>query len=384
MGKAVEHDMSPYLPLSDLAKTWLPLWNPYPYPSPYPPLVAVLSQGFAAVGYDNTVRINFWLEALSFGTLVLLLLRWWGGPWYREEKLLVMAVLGTCSAFTEDIRCGQVMAMLAVLLVLAWLALRRGRDVAGGLLLGLFIAVKLIAWPLVFFLLWQRRWRAVGTAAGVVLLANVIGLAVLGWPTVLDYYARVGGSVAELWRGYEANLSAWAWGDRVFRGVGWGYRLEPAFAAPALAAVATWVFPLGLFSVGLWLAVRARAFDTAFGILCAVSILVSPVTWSFYSLLAAVPVAVLLKRLANGRVRAETWCLAGVFLSLLMAPQNFSQQIARAFGDPKVVSFAAGLLTQLPNLGLLGITWMLWRSDAAGVSAEQKTAKTDAENARVP
>lgn len=366
MGEAIRHGMSPYLPLSDLAKQWLPLWEPYPYPSPYPPFVAVASRGFAEIGYRTTVWVNFSIEVLSFALLCAVVMNWWGVRWLRWGTLLVGAMLFTCSPFTEDIRCGQVMAMLAAVLALAWLALRSGRDVTAGVLLGFFISVKLIAWPIVAFLLLRRRWGAVVAAGSVVFGANMLALAVLGFPVMLDYYSRVGGEVASLWRGYESNLSAWCWGDRVFRGCGWGFRVQPLVEAPLAAKVATWVFPLGILAGGMALALRARALDTAIGLLCVVSVLLSPVAWSFYVLLAVVPVAVLLKRMSLSRAPAEAWGLAAAFLVLAVAPQSFSQQIARAFGDPRTVSFAAGLLLQLPNLGLLGLAWMLWRTDSSG------------------
>lgn len=364
MGKAIHDGISPYLPLSELAALWLPEWHPYPYPSPYTPFVAALSTGITAIGYRGAVMLNFWMEVLSFAVLTVLLLRWWGGPWYRWEKLLAVILLWTCSPITVDLRCGQMMAMLALVLVAAWLALRDGRDTWGGALLGLFVAIKLITWPLLLFLILRQRWRAVAAAGVVVLVANLAGLATLGVPTVLDYYTRVGGTAAGIWRGYEANLSSWSWGDRIFRGVGWGYRLDPLINWPWAAAVGTWILPVLLLGVAMILAHRARTFDTAFGLLCAASIFLSPVSWSFYALLAIVPVAVLLKRLAERKAAAEVWGLTGIFLAMLIAPPDFSPQVARAFGDPKTVTFAAGLFTQLPNLGLLGLVWILCRTDA--------------------
>lgn len=178
---------------------------------------------------------------------------------------------------------GQLMSLLLILMVATWRALRSGNNIKGGGFLGCLIALKFIAWPVFIFLAIRRNWGAVIMAGVVTVSANLGAALLMGFDRILYYYLKVSAIVSPLYKAHEANFSMWTVGWRVFQGTGspvlLGLEAPPLVASPVMAHFISWAIPLGLIGVGLTLALRARSFDTSFGIPVRVSILVNPVAW---------------------------------------------------------------------------------------------------------
>lgn len=370
MGKAILQGANPYTPLPQLARAWLPKASPANHPTPYPPLVGLLGVPLALLSFESVVRV--WL-AVELGCLLaaLILLCRFSGVGVNPITLAVLYGLALVwRPVSDELRQGQFTSGLLLLLTASWLALRQNKDGLGGVLLGALISIKLIAWPVVLWLMLCRRWRAVRAAAACVVVAHLLALSTIGISGIVDYYVRVGPMNAALWRPSEGNYSAWAWGNRLFQGAGFSFVIQPWWKAPGLALVATYLFPTLLLCVGLWLARRAAGFDTAFSILIGVSILVSPVAWSFYLILTAIPIAVLASRLSIRGWPVETTVLAALALALLSIPADTYEHMARSFGErPEptsmlVVPFGPSLLLLTPVIGMFGLLWLTWRLDA--------------------
>src|SRR3712207_8756200 len=93
---------------------------------------------------------------------------------------VVMLLLS--SPLLATLALGQIYPVLALGLVAAWVADRRGRLSISGGALGLVVALKpslapVLLWPLV-----RRRWRAFGAALASGLAATLVGLVVAGPP----------------------------------------------------------------------------------------------------------------------------------------------------------------------------------------------------------
>ncbi len=368
MAKAILNGVNPYLPLPQLAGQWLSQANPADHPTPHPPLVGLLSLPLGLLSYETVALIWFIFELVCLLATLLLLLRWWGVS-LNPIKVAILFGLGLIwMPVNEELWQGQFMSCLLLLLVGAWLALRAEKQALGGALLGGMIAIKMMAWPIVLFLALRRQWRGAGAAAAVVITANLLAMAVLGVTTVTDYYLKVGPLNAKLWRPAEGNLSAWAWGIRLFEGAGFSYHLSPLWPAPTLALIATYALPLVVLLLGMALAWRAANFDTAFSLLTVVSILVSPIAWYFYLLLALIPLAVLARRLVAMGIPAEPSLLALGFFLLLSIKPGIYEQFVKSFAiEPAsqgmlTVPYAAGLLTLVPMAALLCLLWLVWRT----------------------
>jgi hypothetical protein len=369
MAKAILNGTNPYLPLPQLARLWLKQANPADHPTPYPPMAGILSLPLGFLSYERVVAIWLFAELTWLLITLLLLLRWWGTSLNPIKVALLFALSALWMPVNEELWQGQFMSCLMLLLVAAWLALRAGKQLLGGALLGGLIVIKMIGWPIVLFLALRRQWRSAGAAAVVIIAANLLATAVLGVTVVTNYYLKVGPLDAKIWRPAEGNLSAWAWGVRLFEGAGFSYHLAPWWPAPMLAFLATYGVPLAVLLVGMTLAWRAASFDTAFSWLVGLSILLSPIAWYFYLLLAVIPFVVLARRLVAMGLPAEPSMLALWFGVLLSIKPGFYDQLAKAFGQYSdtlhmmAVPFAAGLFTLIPTAALLGLLWLVWRTD---------------------
>jgi alpha-1,2-mannosyltransferase len=376
LAKAVLNGVDPYLPLPELVSR---LGGALPdkvflHPTPHPPPVALLSLPLGLLTYERAAIVWLLCEVICICASVYLLLRWWGKrPGWRLTMLISMLALAWPPLWMEMI-FGQLMVLLLLLLILAWQALRSERAIVGGLWLGCVIALKLIAWPILLFFALRRNWRVVSAAVAAVGLANLLAALLMGFGAVAHYYLKVSGAVAPLYRAHVYNFSAWSVGWKVFSGTGSpvleGIQSPPLWSAPILAQVVSYALPLALLVVGLWLASCARSFDTSVAILVCVSILVNPIAWIHYLVLATIPGVVAARHLIRLKLPSRETFLAVAIGLLLSVPNNALTRIALLFaterslaGEEPTVPFAAGLLTLIHLPVVLSLLWFVRRTD---------------------
>lgn len=156
---------------------------------------------------------------------------------------------------TSELVIGQLTALLLVLLVGAWQALRTGKDIQGGILLGSAIAVKFVPWPIIIFLMLRRNWRAASASVTMVAIANITVIILIGFDRTAQYYLKTGLSVSQIYRASVGNFSLWTIGWRMFDGTNlqdWGgATAPPLFNAPAIAPFISIVIPFALLIFGL-------------------------------------------------------------------------------------------------------------------------------------
>jgi hypothetical protein len=192
----------------------------------------------------------------------------------------------------------------------------------------------------------------------------------MGIDRVSYYYLKVGTSVLRTYHASIGNFSLWAIGWRIFGGTSlqdWGGgNAPPLFAAPALAPFISLAIPFALLILGFIFASKARTIDTSFGILTCVMILVSPVAWYYYPILALIPFAILVGNLSSlNWPRKETniaifigttFCVSARELMPLLINNKIPDGLV-----PTVSSIVA-LLSLLPAVGLIGLIWLVWRT----------------------
>ncbi|MGH9939095.1 MAG: glycosyltransferase family 87 protein, partial [Blastocatellia bacterium] len=276
MAKAVLNGVNPYLPLPELAKMWMSHANyiELNHPTPHPPVSGLFTVPFALLSYETAAIIWLFFELACLLASVSLLLRWWGGRMKARTVAACFAFALGWAPVTQDLWFSQLSCCLLLLLIGAWLALREGDDALGGALLGGLIALKLMAWPVVIFLALRRGWRGVLAAGAVMATTHLLVGVVAGFNCVKDYYVKIGPLLASFYRPHDSNFSAWTWGHRLFVGGGENISAPPLWSSVALAHLFTYVAPLAILAFGMWLALRAKRFDTAFGALVCVAILV--------------------------------------------------------------------------------------------------------------
>jgi len=373
LARAILEGVDPYTPLPELASQFMgPLPHAIlPHPTPHPPPVAIISLPLGLLTYEQAAVAWFLFEIGCLIASVYLLLRWLGRrPRLAFTLFIALLVLGWNPVW-EELATGQLMILLLALLLGSWHAFRSGNAIRGGILLGCVVALKLVAWPIVIFLALRRDWRAVGAAIGTAIAANLAAVLLMGFDRVVYYYLHVGASISSLYRAYELNFSMWTIGWRVFEGTGaevlYGVEAPPLVSAPALAGCVALVMPLILLSVGLLMAMRARSFDASFGILVCASILVNPITWMHYLVLASIPIVIAGRYLFDLHFpKKESYIAISIGLLLFLSHRQlrpFELLLAGqelAVDKFSTVPFAVSLLTLIPTVAVLGLLWLVW------------------------
>jgi hypothetical protein len=232
----------------------------------YPPIAAFLAAPLAVLPSHAANVLVTLLAAFAVAAILVLL-------GVRDWRCFGAVFLWMPTTSAIHLGTATVVLALGVALVWRW----REHAVRAGLVLGLVVALKLFLWPLVVWLVVTKRSRAAGVAVGsaIVLLlapwAPIHGAGLTSYPHRLSLLSSL-----EARRGFSpAALLAQL-------GVGWG-------TAQALG--------YGLGVVLLAVAYRRRRSEAeALGLVCAASLLLTPILWPNYLLIMLVPLAVLRPR----------------------------------------------------------------------------------------
>jgi len=300
LAKALLKGENLYLPLVDLAKRLVPDLPVllFSHPTPHPPPAALFFLPLAFLTYEQAVVVWFGIEIVCIFSIVAMLLKWLGVAKNWKMVALFSVILMAWEPFVIDIALGQISVFLLLFLLGSWLCLRQDHDVVGGILLGVVLALKLMAWPIVIYLVLRKRWRAVISSGLVVGISNLIMGKLIGFDTLLFYYFSVGPTVSAIYRGDVWNLSAWSMGWTLWDS--FYSSISPLLQLSSLVDLISRFAPysavlssLLLTALSLYFSLQCKVFDLAFGILTCASILVNPVTWAHYFTWLVIPLAVL-------------------------------------------------------------------------------------------
>jgi hypothetical protein len=305
LARAIADGLDPYLPTPELVAHYcqcVPPWQ-NPVPTPHPPTLGVMLLPLALFQYEAVAIAWLVLEIACLVASVYLLGRVLDARLSVWQTLGIAAVLLLWYPFWVELTYLQLQLPMLVLLAGAWVAWRSGRSPLAGVLLGLTILVKPTPWPLLLLFALRKDWRALASAAGIILVGYLVAGCVVGLDTLATYFTSVLPTVTSYYRAAWANfsLSSLAW--RLFDGSG-----TPALAVappvvhlPALARVGSLALPYLLLLVAsryLW---RQPNLDLAWGVTVGVSILSAPLSWPYYLVLAAMPAAQVVRWLARHR-----------------------------------------------------------------------------------
>jgi membrane-associated phospholipid phosphatase len=247
---------------------------------------------------------------------------------------LTVAALLVSSPVRSHIRFGQVGLFLVLLVTLD--LLRRGRARGWGL--GLATAIKLT--PAVFlpWLAMTRQWRRLSATLLWCGGASLLGLVLL-WPSSGDYLFRASRDTSR----FGANDIP---GNQSVRGM--LLRLLPDSPAErAWLAAAVVLVAVGTYQA--WRCERAGDRLAAVGVLAALSVAVSPISWVHHLVFLAVPIAALA---AAGRWRLVVGWYALLAISL--------PTIGHALGTAvPSLRYPAELVTDLPGLSAVAAVLLL-------------------------
>lgn len=271
------------------------------------------------------------------------------GRW-GAVPLIAVAVGIEAKFFAHELTMGQCNALMALVVIGAFAALRRGRPVAAGWLLALAIVVK--PYPVIFlpYLVLTKRWRVVASCVIGVGVALVLPSVVYGIEAnamlLREWLRTIGDSTAPNLLNQD-NVSVWAM---------WAKWLRPGPIATGLAAATLFGLACGVWGVVARGAGKPGREYLEMGLLLTLIPLCSPQGWD-YGLLSSTPAVLLLlsryRSLQPGWQVASAIALAGLALSAfdVMGREGYA-----AFMALSVISVCAmvviGALARLRLSGL--------------------------------
>ncbi len=316
-GNAANHHQNPYAIQPETFRVYIPALNLHTLdPNLNPPCLLPIFQALARIPIPAAARvftaISFLIFALSGALLV-------GNIPEMKNKQALWILVSAPAIYT--ILIGQIYALLLLLSVCMWLAMRRNAVGAAAVFLGASIAIKPIfaIWLLIIAL---RGIRALAWRAAVAAVAfTLFPVAIYGPHVFRQWFAAAAHDQHYL---YLPNISLYAIGQRI--------------GVPTTGAIAA----LLVFILCVYVALRGRLSEPSshiLGIVC--SCLCAPLSWYVY-LIAAYPW--LVERPWN---RLYGWAVL-----ILLVPELTVAVIRGTYTSPLALAFGT-LICMTPALLLL-------------------------------
>lgn len=230
------------------------------------PGALLLQAPIAVIRFDLLVPVMLSVSGLFVLALTGMVTKDWG----VRDRLLAMGAVFLTYPVLEGLLFGSQSAMVALMAVGGWRLLRERDSALGGALIGIATTLKLFPAALVVPLLVNRRFRGVGTALGVFVGLNLLGLGLPGVDAGKALEALFG--AADRWSTLPSNGSLWGWLNRG--------------AGPLAVTVG-----LGVVAALLAASRRSGVDRLPYPVWTAASLLFLPLAWSHYDL-ALLPCAV--------------------------------------------------------------------------------------------
>jgi len=379
LSRAMLHGIDPFLPLPALAARLLGTTPGYdiaalfPHPTPYPPTLGFLAMPLALLDYPTAAVVWLGLELILLAVDVWLLGRVVG----VQLSLFAVLTLAVSSIawdpVIQDLSWGQLDLLLLALVIGMVLALRRGDQRLAGFLLGLTILVKPVFGPVFVLFVLTKRWRLLGTCVMTVFAAYFIVGCIVGFGRLTEYFTQSLPATASYYKSATGNMSLWTLGWRLFGGTNGVFdhaiSVPPLVNIPELATATSVVVPAMVFvAVGL-AARRSRSLEVAISVMVCVSIVVSPIAWRHYLVIAALPTVQAIYLLVQCRFPRRETVVALLLLAVLLPSGYWEEQLTLVPGANPGMTVPV-LIMLIPTVALTVVCWLLLRLDSLSCSID--------------
>ena len=375
IGRAALLGIQPYQNISDLGYRFVGpgIGTVFPHPSPYPPPSMLLFAPFSLLPYPRAAIAWHLTQFVCLILVLRLVAKYCGVKKPILTALLLCPLMFAWNAVAEDFIWGNSMLVLLLPLTLSWGSLRGQRSISGGIFLGVVVALKILAWPLILFLLFKRKWRSVVAALATVLTLNLFAGFIIGLDTALKYYVEVPPTVTPLYRERMDSFSLYSVAWRFFDGTQSPLfdtqKAEPLFYAPSLALILSFALPAIAIVVTILLAHRSKSFDIAFALMICTSVILGPLAWLAYLTWLVIPLSVVLKRITLAGDRRAPFATGIAALLLFFFPTPLIR-ISRLFivSGQSSAPFLSSFLTFIPLVAISLLGFLLIKMNLSGFS----------------
>jgi hypothetical protein len=305
----------------DLPREYGLAWQPSHLGNLNPPQFQLLFVPLVPLGYRLASVVWLVLNGAA-GALSLALIALETREWITPKRAAIAgAVILGSAPWTSLAVTGEMALLLLLPFTLAWVAARRGHWTWAGAWLGVVLGLKLFALIVVPWLILRRRWRALAVMLLVAAGMFASGTWAFGFQALLDWVHGLGRTT---WWWLSMNASIRGLAERCFNpGAGYAAVLRsPTMARGLSFALAGLV---GLITARqFWLLRRLHTpaapsrVDREMLLLVVTALLLSPLGWVYYFVLATPPLAGLIA--ANDRHAPSSEGLAVLALLLLYIP----------------------------------------------------------------
>ncbi len=291
-----------------------------------------------------------------------------------------------CPFMIYHIGVGQMSAVIAGLLVGAWWAARRARDVLAGAALGAACTLKLFPGVAVLMFVFLGRWRVVGASVALYLIFAASVTLRFGWAAWPEFFARQGG-IADVTMGSIQNQTLAGIVLRLFHPA-----CDPASGTSRVSTAIAVVLSAAAVLLAAKAARRAclgdgrdlapgNGFDVTFGLFTALAVLASQWAWEHYNVIYLLPVAIVTRALVSATRKdvRPRFVVVGVAVLVgvlggwqLSATTRIALQASVRAGqhDAHVLMHVYELANWVPHVSLLALLFFLafrGRADMSGV-----------------
>jgi hypothetical protein len=176
---------------------------PTRHPTPF--IVVLLSADPAQHQNGHHCLVHF--EILCLVVIACMLTIFFTGRLKGFEALISFFLLLAWFPVMAGLEVGQLSILLTLLLLAALLAMQKKHMVMAGVLIGFSVAIKLITWPLILYLILKKEWRAAIASCITALGLNLVALSLLGINHFSEYYLQVSSQVLDIYHKFWANFS---------------------------------------------------------------------------------------------------------------------------------------------------------------------------------
>ncbi len=282
-----------------------------------PPTFALAVAPLALLPYPVAWGIWQFLSLVALGGALALIVREIRPPFPPLTWMALGCLILLFPPLSFHMIYAHTEVFILLLLVGAWVSLRRGREVSAGLLLALAGVLRLYPLFFLFLLLQRRAWRALlASFVGGLALVLLAGLAA-GPESYLRYLGVLRNDISTFYP---------LWGNASL----WGIVHKVAALWPPLGGL-PWLrdgLAAGL-SLGLLGGTAALAWkdahlpnrlDRHFALFTASVLLASPLSWVYYQILLYLPFFLLLSAWQKGRLSRPARCFVVAAWALSFAP----------------------------------------------------------------
>jgi Glycosyltransferase family 87 len=322
----------------------------------HPPTSILLALPFAGFSFPAAFLLWNLLSAAALAASLLIIvhqLKIRASVW---ASLPVVTLLLFCFPFWDQLIHGQLNLILLLLITGVWATARTGHPWWAGVLLGAATAIKLFPVFLCIYFLARKEWKVLAATTATFIGLTLLTGAILG-PGTYPYYITSVMPRFSIFRYLWYNQSLVGFWTKLFDPAiqtPW-MRITPILNSHLLALVMIGVSCVAVTAIVALVSWRARtqpAADMAFGLALTGMLLLTPIVWDHYTLMLALPLAVLWCQLPQSE--PVRWTFYGATGILWLPPAAVMEHVMTLLGNEQQSGggFVAGPLEILTALSI--------------------------------